>query len=79
MQMKDGNHCLVGCFSVNWDLIVSFIELETLPGLVVSPWLKERFSSPFSYQRRRGFKRGWSGESLQRSYLGWDDRSGTAR
>lgn len=47
MQMKDGIHCFVGCFSVNCDPTASFIELENLPGLVVSPWWKELFFFPF--------------------------------
>lgn len=65
MQMKDGIHCFAGCCSVNCDPTASFIELENLPGLVVSPWWKELFFLLLPHIRR-GFKRsrGERGEIL---------------
>lgn len=81
MQMKDGIHCFAGCFSVNCDPTASFIELENLPGLVVSPWWKELFFLLLSHiDTGVGSNAvGGSGESRRRSYLGWDDRSGRSR
>lgn len=66
MQMKDGNHCLVGCFSVNWDPIVSFIELESLPGLVVSPWFFFSFLISAQAWVQTRLERGESAEILSR-------------
>lgn len=78
MQMKDGIHCFVGCFSVNCDPTASFIELETLPGHVVSPWWKELFFLLLSHIRR-GFKRSRGGAGRVGRDLIWGGMTGVAQ